>query len=432
MNGRTQKKWINFWKHYCSVTRSCPTCCDLMDCTQQAPWSSTISWICSNSCPLSLWCHSNISSSVTLFSCPQSFPESGSFPVSQLFTSGRKYWSFNFSIRPSNEYSGLISFRTDWFDLAVQGTLKSLQYHSLKPAVLQRSAFFMVQLSHLYTTTGKTIALTICTFVGKMMSLFCNMLSMFVIAFLPRSKLLLISWLQSLSTVIFGSQEEKICHCFHFFPIYLPWSDGLDAMILAFWMLSFKLSSFIFIKGLFSSSPLSSVRVVSPVYLRLLIFLPEILIPAYDSSSLAFHIMYYAYKLNKQGDNIQPWHTPFPIWNQSIVPCKVLTVASWPGYRFLRRQVRWFGTPISLRIFHSWSLIHIVKGFSIVSEADVFLELPCFLHDPTNVGNLISGSSAFLKPSLYLKDFSVHVLLKFAWRILSITLLACEMSATLW
>ena len=117
-----------------------------------------------------------------------------------------------------------------------------------------------------------------------------------------------------------------------------------DAMILVFWMFSFKpafsLFSFSF-KTLFSSL-VSAIRVVSSAYLRLLIFLPAILIPAGASYSLAFH-MFSAYKLNKQGDNMQPWHTPFPIWNQSVVPCSVLTVASWPAYRFFRRQVRWSG-----------------------------------------------------------------------------------------
>ena len=132
---------------------------------------------------------------------------------------------------------------------------------------------------------------------------------------------------------------------------------GPDAMILVFWMLSFKptylLSSFTFIKRLFSSSSLSVLRVVSSAYLRLLIFLPAILIPSYASSSPAFLMMHSAQKLNKQGDNIQPWRTPFPIWNQSVVPCPVLTVASWPAYRFLKRQVRWSGIPISFRISHS-------------------------------------------------------------------------------
>ena len=132
-------------------------------------------------------------------------------------------------------------------------------------------------------------------------------------------------------------------------------------MILIFWMLSFKptfsLTSFTFIKRLFSSSLLSAIRVMSFAYLRLLIFLPAILIPAYASSSPAFRMMYSAYKLNKQGDNIQPWYTPFPIWNQSVVLCPILTVDSWPTYRFLRRQVRWLGIPISWRLFHSllWS-----------------------------------------------------------------------------
>ena len=135
---------------------------------------------------------------------------------------------------------------------------------------------------------------------------------------------------------------------------------GPDAMILILWMLSFKptfsLSSFTFIKRLFSSS-LSALRMVSSMYLRLLIFLPEILIPAGASLSPVFLMMYSAYKLNKQGDNIQPWCTPFPTWNQSHVPCSVPTVASWPAYGFLKRQVRWSDIPISLRIFHSllWS-----------------------------------------------------------------------------
>ena len=134
------------------------------------------------------------------------------------------------------------------------------------------------------------------------------------------------------------------------------------------------------IKRPFSSSLLSAIKVVSSSYL---IFLPTILIPTCASSSLAFHMMYSAYRLNKQCDNIQPYRIPFPILNQSIVSCPVLTVASWPAYRFLRRQVRWSGIPISLRIFQ-FVVIYTVKGFSIVNEAEVnvFLELPCFLHDP--------------------------------------------------
>ena len=139
-----------------------------------------------------------------------------------------KYWTFSFSIIPSKEIPGLISFRMDWLDfLTVQGTLKSLlQHHSSKASILQCSAFFTVQLSHLYMTTGKTIALTRQTLVGKVMSLLLNMLSRLVITFLQRSKHLLISWLQSRSAVIFGAPQNKVWHCFHCFPIYLPWSDG--------------------------------------------------------------------------------------------------------------------------------------------------------------------------------------------------------------
>ena len=133
-----------------------------------------------------------------------------------------KYWSFSFSISPSNEYSGLISFSMDWLDLlAVQETFKSLlQHHSSKASILQRSAFFIVQLSHPYMTTGKTIALTRRTFVGKVRSLLFNMLPRFIIAFPLRSKCLLISWLQVTVCSDFGAQENKICQCFCFFPFY--------------------------------------------------------------------------------------------------------------------------------------------------------------------------------------------------------------------
>ena len=207
-------------------------------------------------------------------------------------------------ISPSNQHAGLIFFRMDWLDLlAVQGTLKSpLQHHSSKPSILWCSAFFIVQFSISYMTTGKTIALTRWTSVDKVKSLLFNMLSRLVIAFLPRSKCLLISWLQSPSAVIL--QLRKIVrHCLHSFPIYLPWSDETRNMILVFWILSFKptfsLSSFIFTKRLFSSSSLSDKSVVSSAYLRLLIFLLAILIPACAYSNPAFLMMYSAYKLNK-------------------------------------------------------------------------------------------------------------------------------------
>src|SRR5574337_589837 len=143
---------------------------------------------------------------------PSIFPSIRVFSnVSVLRIRWPKYWSFSFSISPSNEYSGLISFRMDWLDLlAVQGTLKSLlQHHSSKASILLRSAFFIVQLSHLYMTTGKTIALTRQTFAGKVMSLLFNMLSRLVITFLPKSKRLLISWLQSPSAVILEPKKIK-------------------------------------------------------------------------------------------------------------------------------------------------------------------------------------------------------------------------------
>ena len=172
------------------------------------------------------------------------------------------------------------------------------------------------------------------------MSLLFNILFRLVTAFLPRSKRLLISWLQSPSAVILEPKKIKSVTVSTVFPSICHEVMGPDAMILVFWMLSFKpafsLSSFTF-KRLFSSSSLSAIRVVSSEYLRFLIFLRAILIPACASSSPAFLMMYSTYKLNKQSDNIQPCHTPFPIWNQSVVPCPVLTVASWPAYRFLRR-----------------------------------------------------------------------------------------------
>ena len=153
-----------------------------------------------------------------------------------------KYWSFSFSISPSNEYSGLISFRIDWLDLlAVQGTLKNLlQYHSSKASILRCSAFFIIQLSHPYMIPGKTIALTRWTFVSKVMSLLFNMLSSLVIAPLPRTRRLLISWLQSPSAVLLEPKKDKVYHCFHCFPIYLPWSYGTGCHDLSFLNVEFQ------------------------------------------------------------------------------------------------------------------------------------------------------------------------------------------------
>ena len=192
-----------------------------------------------------------------------------------------KYWSFSFSISPSNEYLGLISFRMDWLDLfAVQETLKSfLQYHSSKASILQHSAFFIVQLSHSYMTTGKAIALTRQTFVSKVMSPLFNMLSRLVIAFLPRSKHFLISWLQSPSAVILEPKNIKsVTVCFVSPSIYHE-VMGPDVMTFIFWMLSFKPA--------FHSPPshssrgsfvlLSAIGVVSSAYLRLLMSLPSAL-----------------------------------------------------------------------------------------------------------------------------------------------------------
>ena len=180
------------------------------------PCPSPTPRVYSNSCPSSRWCHATISSSVIPFSsCPQSFPASGSFKMSQLFTSSDQ------SIGVSASTSVLPMNIQDWLDLlAVQGILKSLlQHHSSKASILRHSVFFMVQLSHPYRTTGKTIALTRGTFVGKVMSLLFNMLSRLVIAFLPRSKCLLISWMQSPSAVIVEPPQNKVSHSFHCFPI---------------------------------------------------------------------------------------------------------------------------------------------------------------------------------------------------------------------
>ena len=207
--------------------------------------SITNSGVHPNLCPLSQWCHPTFSSSVM----PSVFPRIRVFSnESTLRMRWPNYWSFSFSISPSNEHPGLISFRMDWLDLlAVQGTLKSLlQHHSSNASILQHSAFFIVQLSHPYVTTGKTIALTRWTFVGKVMSLLFNMLSGLVITFLPRSKCLLISWLQSPSAVILEPRKIKsatvstvspsICHevmgpdaiitQLHFMSLYM-WQDKM-------------------------------------------------------------------------------------------------------------------------------------------------------------------------------------------------------------
>ena len=214
-----------------SVTQSCLTLCNSMD-------SSTPGFPVHHKLPELAQTHIHCVGNAIQLSHPLSSP-SLAFDLSQLRVFSNelalcirwpKYWSFNFSISPSSEYLGLISISIDWLDLlAVQGTLKSrLQHHSSKASILRCSAFFTVQLSHPYMTTGKTISLTGWTFVGKVMSLLFNMLSRLVIAFLPRSKNL-----NFMAAVIicsdFGVQKNKVFHCFHCFPIYLPWSGGTMA-----------------------------------------------------------------------------------------------------------------------------------------------------------------------------------------------------------
>ena len=214
------------------------------------PCPSLSPGVCSNSCALSQWCHLIIHLTNHLILChpllllPSFFPSIRVFSnESALHIRWPKYWSF--SISPSNEYSELISIRIDWFDLlCVQGILKEfLQHHSSKASIRQCSAFFMVQLSHSYMTTGKTIALTIQTFVGKVMSLLFNTLSRFVIAFLPRNRHLLISWLQSPSTVILEPKKIKSVS-FHFFSIYLPRIDGIGCHDVSFLIVEFEASFF--------------------------------------------------------------------------------------------------------------------------------------------------------------------------------------------
>ena len=208
----------------------------------------------------------------------------------------------------------------DWMDfLANQGTLKSLlQHHSSKASILWHSAFFIVHPTLTCMTTGKTIALTRWTFVGKVMSLLFSMLSRLVIAFLPRSKCLLISWLQSPSAVILEHKKIKSVTVSIVSPYICHEVMGLDAMILVFWMLNFKpgfsLSSFTFIKRFFSSYFCHKGGVIC----ILLIFPPAILIPACASSRPTFHMMYFVYKLNKQGDSIKLWHSIITSENSAI------------------------------------------------------------------------------------------------------------------
>ena len=207
-----------------SVAQPCLTPCDPMDCTQQASLSVTNSQSLLKLMSIELVMPSNhLIICCPLLLQPSIFPSIRVFSnESVLCISWPKYWSFSVSISPSSEYSALISFMMNWLDLlAVQGTLKSLlQHHSSKASILQHSAFFMVQLSYLYMTNGNTIALTRWSFVGKVMSLLFNMLYRLVMAFLPRSKCLLSSWFQSLSTVILEPNKIKSVTVSTFFFFY--------------------------------------------------------------------------------------------------------------------------------------------------------------------------------------------------------------------
>ena len=213
---RPEREWA---AGCCSVAQSCPPPCDPTDCSMPGfpvllPCPPPPA-VCSNSCPLSRWCHPAISSSAVPFSsCPPSFPTSGSFPVSQVFGSGgqRIGTSASASVLPLNLQGWPPLGLTGLISLLSKGTLKSLLRHpGLKASILQHSAFFGVQLSHPNMTTGKTITLTIQTFIGKVMCLLFNVLSRFITAFLPRSNHLLISWPQSPSTVILEPKKIKVC-----------------------------------------------------------------------------------------------------------------------------------------------------------------------------------------------------------------------------
>ena len=255
-----------------SVAKSCPTLCDPMDCsTPVLPCLSLSPRVFSNSCPFSQWCYLTISSSATFFSFYlQSFPASGYFPVSQLFASGGQSIGASALVSVlSMNIQGRFPLALTGFDLlAVQGTLKSLLQRSSKASVLQHSAFFMVQLSHLYMTTGKTIALTLWTFVSKVISLLFNTLSRFVMAFLPRSKCPLfhgcshhLQWFWS---------PWKNLSLLAFFPhlFAMKWWNQMPWFLLfECWVLSqlfhCPLSPH---QEVFSSSSLSAIRVVSSAY----------------------------------------------------------------------------------------------------------------------------------------------------------------------
>ena len=227
----------------CSVAKSGPTLWPHGLHYARIPCPSLSPGVCSNSCPSSRWCYLTILSSAALFSvCLRSFPASRSFPVSQPFSSGGQSFgaSASASVLSMNIQGWFPLGWTGWISLLSQGTLKNLLQHNLKASILQHWAFFMVSHSHPYMTTGKTIALSIQTFVSKAMSLLFNMLSTFVIAFLPRCKRLLISWLQWPSTVILEPKKIKSVTASTFSPFICHEVMGSDSLILVFecWVLS--------------------------------------------------------------------------------------------------------------------------------------------------------------------------------------------------
>ena len=252
-------------------------------------------------------------------------------------------------------------------------------------------------------------------FVSNVTSLLFNMLSGFVLAFLPRSMCLLILWLQSLSAVILESKKIKSFTHSIVSPSICHKVMGPVAVILVFWMLSFKptfsLSSFTFIKRLFSSS-LSAIRAASSAYLKLWIFLLAILIPAHYSSSLTFFMMYSAYKLSKQGDDIQPWHTPFPILNQSAFPNPILTCCFLTCIQVSQETNKVVSYSQLFKNFPQPVVIHIVKGFSILNEAESMFfrkSLAFFIIQwILAIWSLVWSS----KSSLHIWQFSVYGLLK--------------------
>ena len=315
--------------------------------------------VCPSSCRLYWWCHPTISTFVVPFSfCPQSSPASGSFPVSRLFTSGGQ------SIRASASASVLPVSIQGWLPLGFTGLIllsKELSRVFSSTAV-QKHQFFG-SLPSLWYSCHNYMWLLERPYSLDYMDL-CwksdvfNSVQLFI-AFLPRSNCLLISWLQSPSAVLLEPKKRKSVTASTFSPSIFHEVKGLDAMILVFLILSFKpafsLSSLYLIERFFSSSSLSPIRVVSSAYLRFLVLLPVVLIPACNSSVLALLMICFTCKFNKQGDHKQPCHTPISILNQSVVPYRVLTVSSWPKCRFLRRQVRWSGIPISLNYSLLWS-----------------------------------------------------------------------------